>query len=165
VTATLAAAALAFVLYYASWTWPFLKESVPRLLAGGGAAGAQATAAAEPFWPRVARIPAKLADSYGSAIVPLAGLAGLLLLKGLPERALLWAWAAVLVVFSGLDVFFNFLLKHHYATMVPVAVGLGLLLDRLSRRPRGSLVGAALIAFLLVLGVRVALDTALGRIP
>jgi hypothetical protein len=44
-------------------------------------------------------------------------------------------------------------------------VGLGLLLDRLSRHPRGSLVGATLLAVLLALGVRSALDTALGLIP
>jgi hypothetical protein len=165
-TATLAAGGLAFALYYAAWTWPFLDESVPRLLAGGGGGSVPAAAAAEPLGARLARLPGKLADSYGSALVPLAGLAGLLLLRRSPQRVLLWSWAAVLVVFSGLDVFFNFLLKHHYATMTPVALGLGLALDRLAGlRPRGGLLGAALLAFLLVLGVRVALDTALGRIP
>lgn len=166
VTATLAAGGLAFVLYYAAWTWPFLRDSVPRLLAGAATGGTEAAAVAEPLWPKVARIPSKLADSYGSALVPLAGLAGLLLLKRSPERALSWSWAALLVVFSGLDVFFNFLLKHHYATMVPVALGLGLLLDRLaSQRPRGGLLGTVLLGFVLVLGVRIALDTALGLIP
>jgi hypothetical protein len=163
-TAALASGGLAFALYYASWTWPFLRESVPRLLGGGGSDAAGATAA--PLWPRVARIPSKLADSYGSALIPLAGLGGLALLERATDRIFLWAWAAVLVVFSALDVSFNFLLKHHYATMTPVAVGLGLLLDRLwSRAAWGRSLALVLLAFSLILAVRVALDTALGRIP
>ena len=166
VGAGLAAGCLAFVLYYASWTWPFLKESVPRLLAGAGSDGGTQGAVANPLWPRVARIPSKLADSYGSALIPLAGLAGLALLTRATSRIFLWSWAAVLVVFSGLDVFFNFLLKHHYATMTPVAVGLGLLLDRLWTRGAWSRwLAVALLAFALALGVRSALDVALGRIP
>ena len=116
----------------------------------------------QPVWTPVAWVQA-FGTYAGFAMV--AGLAGLLFLKGRPERALILAWAAVLVVFSGLDVSFNFLLKHHYATMVPVAVGLGLLLDRLGRSPRGSLAGAGLLALLLALGVRSALDTGLGLIP
>jgi hypothetical protein len=166
VSAGLAAGGLAFVLYYANWTWPFLKESVPRLLAGADSDGGAVVAVANPLWPRLARIPSKLADSYGSAVIPLAGLAGLALLTRTTDRIFLWSWAAVLVVFSGLDVFFNFLLKHHYATMTPVAVGVGLLLDRLWSRGawfRGLAV--ALLTFALVLGVRSALDVALGRIP
>jgi hypothetical protein len=163
VGAALAAGGLAFAMYYANWTWPFLRESLPRLLSG---AGSDAGAAAAPLWPRVARIPGKLVDSYGSALVPLAGLAGLAFVARPTDRILLWAWGAVLVVFSVLDVFFNFLLKHHYATMTPIAVGLGLLLDRLwSHRPWGRLLALAWFGFSGLLALRVALDTALGRIP
>ena len=166
VGAALAAGGLAFVLYYANWTWPFLKESVPRLLAGAGSDGGTAVALANPLWPRVARIPSKLADSYGSALIPLAGLAGLGLLTRATDRIFLWSWAAVLVVFSGLDVFFNFLLKHHYATMTPVAVGVGLLLDRLWSRGSWSRgLAVALLALALALACRGALNVALGRIP
>lgn len=165
--AALLAGGLAFALYYASWAWPFLRESVPRLLAGAGSAPDGAIAAgAAPLWPRVARIPSKLADSYGSALVPLAGLAGLAFVARPADRILLWSWASVLVVFSGLDVFFNFLLKHHYATMTPVAAGLGLLLDRLwGRGPWARLLVLAWLVFAGVLALRVGLDTALGRIP
>jgi hypothetical protein len=162
--AALLAGGVAFALYYANWTWPFVRESVPRLLAGSGSEGVAAASA--PLWPRVARIPSKLADSYGSALVPLAGLAGLALVARPTDRVLLWAWASVLAVFSGLDVFFNFLLKHHYATMTPVAVGLGLLLERLSSRGGwGRVLAAAWLGFATLLALRVGLDTALGRIP
>jgi hypothetical protein len=143
-----------------------LKESVPRLLAGAGSEGGTLAAAANPAWPRVARIPSKLADSYGSALIPLAGLAGLALLSRTTSRIFLWSWAAVLVVFSGIDVFFNFLLKHHYATMTPVAVGVGVLLDRLwTRCGLSRWLAVALLVLALALGVRGALDVALGRIP
>ena len=79
---------------------------------------------------------------------------------------MLWAWAAILVAVSGADVFFNFLLKHHYYVIAPVGIGVGALLARVdeSGRPGRWAARAALVA-LAALGLRTALDVALGRIP
>ena len=82
------------------------------------------------------------------------------------ERVFLLAWAAVLPVFTVLDLFFNFLLKHHYFTMVPVAVGGGALLASVAERGRwGRAVAAVALVTMAVLAGRVGLDAATGRIP
>jgi hypothetical protein len=162
-TVTLAAGALAFLLYYVNWAGPFLVQTVPKLLHGSGVSAADAGV---PVWSRLLRQPAKLNYSYGSFLVPLGGLAGLGLLPRSPGRLVLLAWGAVLVVVSGLDLFFNFLLKHHYYVMVPVAVGLGLLLARAWEAGRlGRLLCVAVLAVLLALGADTALAVALGDIP
>jgi hypothetical protein len=155
------AAAIAFLLYYVNWTWPFLSESVPRLFTGSGA---PSSAGAMPF--RVAAAPHKLAYTFGSALVPLLGLGGLFLARRGAERVMLLAWAAVLPLFMALDLVFNFLLKHHYFTMVPVAVGGGVLLGRLSARGRwGRALALLALVAVAVMGARVGLDAATGRIP
>jgi hypothetical protein len=162
VFAGLGAAVLAFGLYYVNWAWPFLTQSLPQI-AGGPRAGDGVET-----WRRLALQPGKLAYTFGSALVPLAGLAGLLLARGAPAhaRALLLCWAAVLPIVGGLDLFFNFLRKHHYFVMVPVATGAGVLLARLAERPRwGRPVAVALGLASAVLAVRMAADVALGRIP
>ena len=162
-TATAAAAALAFALYYVNWTWPFLSESIPQLLGG---AGAHSGSSAGALPSRLAAIPHKLAYTFGSALVPVLGLGGLLLARRGVERVVLLAWAAVLPVFLVLDLSFNFLLKHHYFTMAPVAVGGGVLLARVAERGRwGRALAAAALLAVIALGARVALDAATGRIP
>ena len=160
--AGLAGAAVAFLLYYVNWTWPFLSQSVPRILHGSGAPEAGAT----PLLRRLLALPHKLDYSYGSALVPLLGLAGLAWARTMRGWPLLLAWAAVLPVFSAADLFFNLLLKHHYFTAAPVAVGGGLLLNRLAGRgPAGRVAAGVLLGLALLLGLQAALDTALGRIP
>jgi hypothetical protein len=160
--AGLAAAAVAFLLYYANWAWPFLSQSVPRMLHGSGAPDGGGT----PVLKRLMALPHKLDYSYGSVAIPVLGLAGLSRARALRAWPLLLAWAAVLPVFSGADLFFNLLLKHHYFTTVPVAVGGGLLLAALAGRGAAGRVGAGvLLGLALLLGVRTALDAALGRIP
>ncbi|PYQ54159.1 MAG: hypothetical protein DMF78_07070, partial [Acidobacteria bacterium] len=162
-TATATAAVIAFLLYYVNWTWPFLSESVPRLFTGSGA-HTPSSAGALPF--RVAAAPHKLAYTFGSALVPLLGLGGLLLARRGPERVMLLAWAAVLPLFMVLDLLFNFLLKHHYFTMVPVAVGGGVLLGRLWARGNwGRALALGALVAMAVMGARVGLDAATGRIP
>ena len=157
--ATAAACAIAFVLYYVHWTWPFLSQSVPKLM--GGSAHE-----ATPVLKRLALQPGKLAYSYGSLLVPLGGLLGLGRLRPSWERRVLWAWAGILVVMSGADVFFNFLLKHHYYAMLPVAIGVGALLARLEDASRaGRWAAAAATVLVVALGLGAALDVALGRIP
>ena len=167
VAAALAAAA-AFALYYVHWTGPFLSQTVPRLLArASGSAGAyEAAPTALPLVRRLARVPEQLEYTFGSPLVPLLGLLGLGLVRGKATRTLLLAWGGVLVVFTGLDQFFNFLLKHHYFTIVPVAVGGGLLLSALAERGRygRGLSWAAALAVML-LGAQRAFEAATGRIP
>ena len=162
-TAGAAAAALAFAAYYVNWTWPFLSESVPQLLHGSSAdSGANAGA----WRARLILEPGKLAYTFGSILVPVLGIAGLVAARRGVERVLLLAWAAVLPVFTGLDLLFNFLLKHHYFTMVPVAVGGGVLLARVAERGRwGRLAAIAALFTMAVLAARVGLDAATGRIP
>ncbi|HEY2941796.1 MAG TPA: hypothetical protein VGN09_05120 [Vicinamibacteria bacterium] len=160
--AGLAAAAVAFLLYYMYWTWPFLSQSVPRILHGSGAPEGGGT----PVFRRLLALPHKLNYSYGSALIPVLGLAGLVRARTLRGWPLLAAWAAVLPVFSVADLFFNLLLKHHYFTAVPVAVGGGLLLAALARRgPVGRVSAGVLLGLALLLGLQTALDAALGRIP
>jgi hypothetical protein len=160
--AAVAAAGAAFLLYYVNWTWPFLSQTVPRLLQGSGAAEGGTT----PVLKRLLALPHKLDYSYGSALIPLAGLGGLARARAMRGWPLLLAWAAVLPVFSAADLFFNLLLKHHYFTMVPVAVGGGLFLAALAQRGRAGWVGATvLLGLALGLGFQTAMDAALGRIP
>jgi hypothetical protein len=162
-TAGAAAAALAFAAYYVNWTWPFLSESVPQLLHGSSAeSGANAGA----WRARLILEPGKLAYTFGAILVPVLGIAGLVAARKGVERVLLLAWATVLPVFTGLDLFFNFLLKHHYFTMVPVAVGGGVLLAGVAQRGRGGrIVAVAALVIMAVLAARVGLDAATGRIP
>jgi len=163
VSAAAAAAAIAFVLYYVNWTWPFLSRSLPQLLGGSGA---QTGSSAGALSSRLAAVPHKLAYTFGSAWVPVLGIAGLLWTRRGAPRVLLLAWAAILPLFTVLDLSFNFLLKHHYFTMVPVAVGGGVLLARLAERgPWGRMAAAAVMVAFAVLGARVGLDAATGRIP
>jgi hypothetical protein len=160
--AALGAAVLAFGLYYVNWTLPFLRESVPRIASAAPGGGSAQT------WSRLALQPGKLAYTFGSAWVPVIGLAGLFLVRrdAAPARVLLLCWAAVLALFGGMDVFFNFLRKHHYYVMVPVAVGAGIVLSRLAARGRaGRLAAAFLFLAGALLGLRTAVDVALGRIP
>jgi hypothetical protein len=158
-TATAAAGAFAFILYYVHWAWPFLSQSVPKLFGGSARE-------ATPVLKRLALQPGKLAYSYGSLLVPLAGLVGLALVRPSWHRRVLWAWAGILVAVSGADVFFNFLLKHHYYVMLPVAVGVGALLARVEGASRGGrFVAVAATVLAAALGLRTALDVALGRIP
>ena len=158
----LAAAAVAFLLYYMEWTWPFLSQSVPRILHGSGAPEGGGT----PVLRRLLALPHKLNYSYGSALIPVLGLAGLARARALRGWPLLGAWAAVLPVFSVADLFFNLLLKHHYFTAVPVTVGGGLLLAALARRGAvGRVSAGVLLGLALLLGLQTALDAALGRIP
>ena len=171
-SATAAAGAAAFFIYYVYWAWPFLSVSVPRLLGGAGAATAGVPAAASAagghaLWPRLAALPHKLAYTFGTALAPLLGLAGLGLAAGAGGAAavLLLAWGLVFVLFCGADLFFNFLLKHHYFAILPVAVGLGVLLERVGRRPGGRwLVGVLLIGWA-ALALKIALAVATGGIP
>jgi hypothetical protein len=164
-TAAAAAAAIAFFAYYVNWTWPFLSESVPQLLGGSGAAST-ANANAGAWRARLLLEPGKLAYTFGSVLVPVFGVAGLIAARRGTERVLLLAWAAVLPVFTVLDLFFNFLLKHHYFTMVPVAVGGGVLLASVAERGRwGRVAATAAIVIMAVLAARVGLDAATGRIP
>jgi hypothetical protein len=161
-TAGLAAAAVAFLLYYVHWTWPFLSQSVPRILHGSAAPEGGGT----PVLRRLLALPHKLNYSYGSVLIPVLGLAGLARARTLHGWPLLLSWAAVLPVFSVADLFFNLLLKHHYFTAVPVAVGGGLLLAALARRGAAGRVSAGvLLGIALLLGLQTALDAALGRIP
>jgi hypothetical protein len=147
---------VALLLYYGNWVVPFLTESVPTLLAGSSSRGAT------DFGARIAAEPRKLGYTFGSFLVPVAGLCGLSLARG-RRRLLLVAWASVLVVFSLLDVGFNFLLKHHYFTLPAVAVGVALASDRLARKgPWATWILLVLLVLLGWLGLREALATALG---
>jgi len=154
---TLAATVLAFFLYYVHWTLPFLTKSLPAL-AGGHTEAWNVSVVA-----RLLAQPAKLAYSYGTVLVPLLGLLGLYLYRGRDERVILLAWAGVLVVFCGLDVFFNFLRKHHFFVLVPLEAGGGLALARLTSTGRaGRALAIALLLGAVALGAREALSAALA---
>jgi hypothetical protein len=160
--AAMGAAALAFGLYYVNWAWPFLTQSLPSIAASSPGEGTADT------WSRLSLQPGKLTYTFGSALVPLLGLGGLLLARRATpaSRVLLLCWASVLVLVGGLDLFFNFLRKHHYFVMVPVAVGGGILLARIAEKGRAGRAGAAVLGLAAAaLGLRMAVDVALGRIP
>ena len=158
-TCSIAATVAALLLYYMHWVLPFIRESIPILLSSGEEGPV-------PLWSRLSQIPGKLAYSFGSVWIPLAGLVGVGFITGRSRdeaRFVLVAWAAILVLFSGPDLFFNFILKHHYFTIVPIAVGGGALLDIMIKRGgwlRWSAVGMLLYA--LALGGRSALSVAMG---
>jgi hypothetical protein len=166
VGAAATAGGAAFFIYYVYWAWPFVTESIPRLVEGSG--GAAAAAPAErALAPRLLAQPHKLAYTFGTPLVPLAGLAGLATALGTggAAAALMLAWGMLLALFSGLDLFFNFLLKHHYFAIVPVAVGLGVLLSRLPPSRPGRWMAAAVLGVMAALSGAVALAVATGRIP
>jgi hypothetical protein len=97
-------------------------------------------------------------------LIPLLGALGLRLLPKSWDRLVLGTWMGILFLVSALDVFFNFLLKHHYYVMLPVAVGLGALLARVEKRG-GRLVAAAMTLLIVIPGMITAIDVAVGRIP
>jgi len=156
---TLTATGAAFVLYYIHWTLPFLSESLPQLLSGS-----TSQAGASAIWNRAVNLPGRLSFTYENALLPLAGLAGLGLVARSPQRTFLFLWGGILILFSGLDLFFNFLLKHHYFVMAPVSVGLGLGAAWLSGKGRiGVAAVAVFLVYLLVMAFRAALEVALGN--
>jgi hypothetical protein len=161
-TMLVAACTFAFLLYYVHWTLPFLLQSVPKIL--GGAGLGSAAAEATPILARLSLEPGKLSYSYGSMLIPLAGAIGLWLLPKSWDRRVLLTWVGILFFVSGVDVFFNFLLKHHYYVMLPVAVGLGTLLARIAT-PWGRAPVVVAILAVASLGLQTAIDVALGRIP
>ncbi len=156
--AVLVAATLAFLLYYVHWAWPFLTESVPALL--------RREAAPEVPWHRLTNVRRALDYTYGSALLPLAGMLGLALVARRRERIVLWPWAGILVLFTVLGISFNFLHKHHYYVMPPIGLGVGLALATLSAAGPWGRRGAGVLALLVgLLGLRMALAVALGSIP
>jgi hypothetical protein len=83
---------------------------------------------------RLKLLPGKLDYTFGAFWVPLIGLLGLARAEGRPRRLLLYGWALTLPLVSGLDLFFNFLLKHHYFSFPAIAIGFGLALRRLEEK-------------------------------
>jgi hypothetical protein len=153
-----AASAAAFFLYYVHWTVPFLKESLPQILASAGSKAEGPT-----LWSRIAGEPRKLSYTYGAAALPLVGLAGLGLLTQTRERTLLALWAGTLILFSGMDLFFNLLLKHHYFVIAPVSVGLGVLGAWLaSKSLAGRVLALLFLVSFLMTGGSAAIKLALG---
>jgi hypothetical protein len=148
---------LALIIYYGFWLLPFVRESLPALLSGAGRGEGIDLPA------RVGLVPGKLDYTFGSWIVPVAAVPALALAGTRTRRALLLGWAVPLVAFSGLDLLFNFLLKHHYFSLPVVAVGLGLLWRWLEKK---GLVWRVLVAGFLVFlwanGFREALFVARG---
>lgn len=161
-TMLVAASTFAFLLYYVHWTLPFLMQSVPKIMGGAGLGGAAAEAT--PILSRLALEPGKLSYSYGSLLIPLAGALSLLGLRKSWERLILLSWVGILFFVSGLDLFFNFLLKHHYYVMLPVAVGLGALAARIEAR-FGKAPASVMTLLIVSLGLKTAVEVALGLIP
>ena len=158
---------VSFLLYYIHWTLPFVRDSLPALLSGSGSeAGIDVLA-------RVSSQPGKLAYTFGSPLVPVVGLIGLVGLIGpSPARAghaqrgvLLVSWGGILVVFSALDVLFNFLLKHHYFTYPVIAVGIGLALGWLHEKSwLFRVITAVFVVSLVWMGLQEAVAVARGVI-
>jgi hypothetical protein len=158
-TAVLAAGAAAFALYYVHWTWPFLSESIPRIFGGAGTEPA-------PLGRRLTQEPGKLTFSFGSMLIPLAGLLGLATSPKSWIRRVLLAWGGVLLFVDVADLYFNFILKHHYYVIVPVAIGLAALLARLWSMARfGKTTAVAITLGLFVLAVHTAVLVATGTYP
>jgi hypothetical protein len=158
-TCSIAATVAALMLYYVHWILPFIRESIPILLSSGEADPI-------PLVSRLGQIPGKLTYSFGSVWIPLTGLlgVGIVVTRSRDEaRFVLLAWASILVLFSGPDLFFNFILKHHYFTIVPISVGGGALLDFMMRRGgwlRWSAVG--MLFYALTIGAVAAFRLAMG---
>ena len=150
---------VSFLLYYIHWTLPFVRDSLPALLWGSGSdTGIDVLA-------RVSSQPGKLAYTFGSPLVPLIGLVGLSLARGAERGVLLYSWGGILVVFSALDVLFNFLLKHHYFTYPVIAVGLGLALGWLQEKGwLGRAITALFVVSLVWMGLQEAVAVAQGVI-
>ena len=161
-TMLVAASTFAFLLYYVHWTLPFLLQSVPKIL--GGAGLGDKAAEATPLLSRLLLEPGKLSYSYGSMLIPLAGALGLLWLPKSWNRLVLLSWMGILFFVSGIDLFFNFLLKHHYYVMLPVAVGLGGLMAGIEAR-WGRVPAVVLTVLVVSLGLKTAVEVALGLIP
>ncbi|HXV64917.1 MAG TPA: hypothetical protein VEK15_29740, partial [Vicinamibacteria bacterium] len=149
---------VAFLLYYVHWAVPFFRDTLPVLLFGTGGERVIDLSA------RVAAVPSKFTYSFGSFLVPLGGLLGIALAEGRSRgRCLLEGWALVLVLFTLLDLGFNFLLKHHYFSWPVVAIGLGLLFHRIDGRGRfGRPAARIFLLALVVSAVRAALSVASG---
>jgi hypothetical protein len=150
---------LALLLYYGYWVLPFFRDTLPVLASGSsGDSGVD-------LLSRLGLVPGKLDYTFGSWIVPAVGIPSLALVRGSVRRVLLLAWALPLVAFSGLDLLFNFLLKHHYFSFPLVAVGVALSLRRLEKKDlRWKALLAAFVVFLLVNGLREALFVARGGV-
>lgn len=161
-TMLVVACTFAFLLYYVHWTLPFLMQSVPKILSGAGVGGAAAEAT--PILARLSLEPGKLSYSYGSMLIPLVAALGLWWLPRSWDRLVLLTWMGILFFVSAADVFFNFLLKHHYYVMLPVAVGLGSVLARIEAR-YGKTPARVVLLLVVSLGLQTAIDVALGRIP
>ncbi len=119
---------LALLLYYIHWVSPFLRDTLPRMLSGAGSDRSIDWAA------RLKLLPGKLDYTFGTFWVPLIGLLGLTRAEGRPRRLLLYGWALTLPLVSGLDLVFNFILKHHYFSFPAIAIGFGLALRRLEEK-------------------------------
>jgi hypothetical protein len=161
-TLLVAASTFAFLLYYVHWTLPFVMQSIPKIMGGAGLGGKAAEAT--PILSRLALEPGKLSYSYGSMLIPLLGAFSLLRLPKSWDRLILLSWMGILFFVSGVDLFFNFLLKHHYYVMLPVAVGLGGLMARIEAR-WGRAPAIALTVAVMSLGFKTAVEVALGLIP
>ncbi len=157
-----AAGIASFLLYYMYWAAPFLTETLPELLTRG------ASADGIDLWARIRSQPAKLAYTFGSSWVPVAGLAGLVGLVWAKEtpmepRNIVWGWAAILPGFAVLDLGFNFLLKHHYFAYPVIALGVAVALGWLHSKGRLGAAGAVLLACgIAALGLTHALSVAQG---
>ena len=139
---------LALLLYYVHWVSPFFRETLPRMLSGA------ASDRSIDWTARLELLPEKLDYTFGAFWVPLVGLFGLTRAEGLPRRLLLYGWALTLPLFSGLDLGFNFLLKHHYFSFPAVAIGFGLALRGLEEKGRVWVaVFLLVVVYLLVTGV------------
>ena len=139
---------LALLLYYIHWVSPFLRETLPQMLSGAGADRSIDWTA------RLRLLPGKLDYTFGAFWVPLVGLLGLALAKGRPRRLLLYGWGLALPLFSGLDLVFNFLLKHHYFSFPAIAIGFGLAFQRLEEKgPFRVAVFLLVVVYLLVTGL------------
>jgi hypothetical protein len=139
---------LALLLYYIHWVSPFFRDTLPQMLSGAGSDRSIDWAA------RLKLLPGKLDYTFGAFWVPLIGLLGLTRAEGRPRRLLLYGWAFTLPLVSGLDLVFNFLLKHHYFSFPAIAIGFGLALRRLEEK--GSFwvaVFLLIVVYLLVTGL------------
>jgi hypothetical protein len=148
---------LALALYYVHWVTPFVRDTLPAMLSGGG------SDRSIDLMARLKLLPGKAAYTFGSFWVPVLGLSGLVHARGRPRRLLLYGWALALPLFSLLDLAFNFLLKHHYFSFPAVAVGFGLALGWLEEKTALRMAVFLLVVVSLgVMGVSAAFRLATG---